>query len=579
MKRRVRLTDIRRRLELLLKAHYARTFEIVEDRTPPTKWWERLFADVRHPSRSPEPVAIVSSEAIVLPPEIVETPGAPTPEERYRILAIAAAEREVRGTLATHATLETRFERELFWVREHAAIDAAIAERFPTLAPAIELARKRILAKRPSQNALTPVEALVEREIVSTLTSPLSVASGSSVSSAWAVQSRTEAQTGGFTGTAPVGHWGACPQAPIARPPSNPASAFFTDGRGEIETDTETDDESSFVDEQQAAREDSESRVATDDDPDRASLAPGSAADIRRARIRRTGTPYKYPEWNHRKHLHLPDAVTVWASTGPSAASDDSASAAASSRRLREQFQRLRAHRESRRRQFSGDALDLPAVVDGLIDRRMGRTPDERVYEETRVNRPSLAIAVLVDVSGSTGNPLADGQRIIDLERDALRMAHDGLEAVGDPYALFAFSSLGAADVQVLTLKGFWERGSVAPARIAAIQPDQNTRLGAAVRHVSRVLAEQPTAHQLLLVITDGRPSDVAYDEEFGVADTRRAILDARNRGITVFGLAIDPEEHGYLAELFGDSGYVWVRDPHALGRQLLKSISMMLRS
>jgi nitric oxide reductase NorD protein len=68
------------------------------------------------------------------------------------------------------------------------------------------------------------------------------------------------------------------------------------------------------------------------------------------------------------------------------------------------------------------------------------------------------------------------------------------------------------------------------------------------------------------------------YHEDYAVADTRRAILDARNRGTTVFGLAIDFEDHEYLAEIFGETGYVYVRDPHSLGRQLVRSIASMLR-
>ena len=137
---------------------------------------------------------------------------------------------------------------------------------------------------------------------------------------------------------------------------------------------------------------------------------------------------------------------------------------------------------------------------------------------------------------------------------------------------------LGAQDVQVFTIKGFQERGAVAPARIQALQPDQNTRLGAAIRHVARVLSSQRAGHQLLLVITDGRPNDMAYHERYAVADSRRAVLDAQNRGATVFALAIDFEDHEYLDEIFGPAGYVWVRNPHALGRQLLRSIASMLR-
>lgn len=69
------------------------------------------------------------------------------------------------------------------------------------------------------------------------------------------------------------------------------------------------------------------------------------------------------------------------------------------------------------------------------------------------------------------------------------------------------------------------------------------------------------------------------HDEEYAVADTRRAVLDAGNQGTTVFGLAIDFEDDEYLAEIFGESGYVYVRDPHALGRQLVRSIASMLRA
>jgi nitric oxide reductase NorD protein len=277
----------------------------------------------------------------------------------------------------------------------------------------------------------------------------------------------------------------------------------------------------------------------------------------------------------------MPDAVTVWADVAASSDDDaeDGREVLALSRRLRSQFEQLRVQRETNRRRFSGDALDLSALTDALVDRRMGRTPDERVYEDTRSNRRTLAIAVLVDVSGSTATQLDDGARIIDLEKQALLVAHEALDAVGDPYALYAFAGLGAHDVQVFSIKAFDEHGPVGARRIHALQPDQNTRLGAAVRHVAQVLGAQPAANQLLLVITDGRPNDVSYHEEYAVADSRRAILDARNRGTTVFGLAIDFEDHRYLAEIFGPSGYVYVRDPHSLGKQILRSIAGMLRA
>lgn len=589
-KRRVELVTVRRRLELLLKAHYGRDFTIVADRTAPHKWWERFFADVRSPVRSPEPVALVDVDRVVLPPRLTESIDASPAGERYRLLAMAAAERLTRGSLLAHAQAATPLERELFWVREGVQVDATIARRVPRLAAAIRRARQRLIMSRPKAATLTArereLELLVQRALRADPSAvPSEFAGGDTAddSLAWA-RAGAESMASlpyGFGGTAPVGHWGVAPREAVTHPDANPMMLPGNVTTGSVESTTSGDDGS--ADEESPDPDGtSPSESMTDDGRQSAVTAGvGDTYDSNRRYPRRGGTPYRYAEWDGDKHRYVPDAVTVWTEVAPSAIDGGEmlAESAVVARRLRRQFEQLRVQRFTSRRQFSGDALDFAALTDMLVDLRMGRTPDERVYERAHTNRRPLAIGVLVDISGSTGNQLEDGARIIDLEKQALLMAHDALEAVGDPYAMFAFAGLGAHDVQVWSLKNFNERGNVARARVRALQPDQNTRLGAAIRHVTRVLSAQPASHQLLLVITDGRPNDMGYHEEYAVADTRRAVLDARNQGTNVFSLAIDFEDHEYLAEIFGDAGYVYVRDPHALGRQLVRSIAAMLRS
>jgi nitric oxide reductase NorD protein len=586
---RVELVTVRRRLELLLKALYGRDFTIVADRTPGARWWERFFSDVRSPARSPEPVPPVDARQVVLPMRLRATEGGSSAGERYRILALAAAERIIRGSVDTHGRLATALERELFWVREGALIDAAIAERSPALRPAITRARARVSSSRPAPKSLTERERAVEQLVQQVLRAdplcvPAHFGGGASAeeSLSWA-RAQAEAMASlppAFGGTAPVAHWGACPREPVARADPNPMMMPGSSTMGSFESRAPGDD--GTADDQSSDSEGPTPSSVTDAGAREAPTAGiGDAYDSNRRYPRRRGTPHKYPEWDDDRHRYVPEAVTVWTEAAPSApeGTETIAESAVVSRRLRSQFEQLRVQRQTSRRQFSGDALDLAALTDALVDRRMGRIPDERVYERTQANRRALAIGVLADVSGSTSNQLEDGARIIDLEKQALLMAHDALDAVGDPYAMFAFASLGAHDVQVLSLKEFNERGSVARPRIHGLQPDQNTRLGAAIRHVTRVLSAQPATSQLLLVVTDGRPSDMNYHEEYAVADTRRAVLDARNQGTAVFGLAIDFEDHAYLAELFGASGYVYVRDPHSLGRQLVRSIASMLRA
>ena len=589
-KRWVELVTVRRRLELLLKAHYGRDFVIVADRTPPVKWWERFFSDVRSPARSREPVVRVDVDRIVLPSRLTESTEASTAGDRYRLLAMAAAERIVRGSLHTHAHAATPLERELLWVREGVHVDASIVRRMPRLTAAIERARRRLIASRPSLSALTPrereLELLIQRALradPSKVPSELGGGDSADDSLAWA-RARADAMAPlpyGFGGTAPVGHWGIAPRDPVTHRDPNPMVLLSNMMTGSMESTTPGDE--GTADEQSADPEGAAPSDSMSDEGRQSAMTAGvgDSYDSNRRYPRRGGTPHRYAEWDGDKHRYVPDAVTVWTDIAPSATDggETLAERAMIARRLRSQFEQLRVQRQTSRRQFSGDALDFAALTDMLVDLRMGRTPDERVYERAHTNRRALAIGVLVDISGSTGNQLEDGARIIDLEKQALFMAYDALEAVGDPYAMFAFAGLGAHDVQVWSLKNFDERGSVAPARVRALQPDQNTRLGAAIRHVTRVLSAQPSSHQLLLVITDGRPNDMGYHEDYAVADTRRAVLDARNHGTNVFSLAIDFEDHEYLAEIFGDAGYVYVRDPHALGRQLVRSIAAMLRS
>jgi nitric oxide reductase NorD protein len=582
---RVELASVRRRLELLLKALHARDFTIVADDTPAQRWFEKYFSDLRDPSRSPEPVPRVDVTCIVLPPFLPVSDVGATGAERYRLLAIAAAERLTRGTLDAHAELQAPFERELFWVREGALIDTAIVQRMPALSPLVGRARERLLAARPDLARLTPPERVVEEHVQAALRMPpeqvpATFAAGESVHDSvdWAraIAASVASLPHGFAGTAPVGHWGLCPHDPLPRPaPNSMTLPGIFDGGVEIETRDET----------AAQRADPEGTAASQEPDDTgredaAGAGIGDAYDSNRRYPRRRGTPHRYAEWDDRRHRYVPDAVTVWteAASSGAEASVGEQPVVSMSRQLRRQFEQLRVQRTVTRRQFSGDALDFAALTDALVDLRMGRTPDERVYREERTNRHTLAIGVLADISGSTATPLSDGARVIDVERQALLMAHEALEALGDPYALFAFAGLGAHDVQVFSIKAFDERGRGAPGRIHALQPDQNTRLGAAIRHVSQVLGAQSATHQLLLVMTDGRPNDVGYHEEHAVADSRRAVLDARNRGTAVFGLAIDFEDHAYLAQIFGASGYVYVRDPHALGRQLLRSIASLVR-
>ena len=65
----------------------------------------------------------------------------------------------------------------------------------------------------------------------------------------------------------------------------------------------------------------------------------------------------------------------------------------------------------------------------------------------------AVAIALLVDVSGSTDSWVSGESRVIDVEKEALLVVCAALEALGDPFAVLAFSGEGPEAVRILPLK------------------------------------------------------------------------------------------------------------------------------
>ena len=156
---------------------------------------------------------------------------------------------------------------------------------------------------------------------------------------------------------------------------------------------------------------------------------------------------------------------------------------------VRSRFERLRPRPIRFFRQIDGPDVDVAAYVSAAADQRAGVAMDGRLYMAMRAARRELAVALLVDTSASTDGWVSANRRIVDVEKEALLVVCEALDALGDPYGLFSFSGEGAARVEVRRLKAFDERSSaLVRRRLAALDSDGYTRLGASLRHVTAAL-------------------------------------------------------------------------------------------
>jgi len=288
------------------------------------------------------------------------------------------------------------------------------------------------------------------------------------------------------------------------------------------------------------------------------------------------------PEWNWKKQIMQPDYCRLQEMTASDASECElPPSLRRTATRLRRQFQALAPTRHWLKAQPDGEEADLDAWVQLAADRASGmRTGDHGLYRAQVNQQRDLACLLLADLSLSTDAYVSDHARAIDVIRDSLLLFSEALVATGDRFAMYGFSSLRRSNVRFHRLKGFDERyDSMARGRIAAIKPGYYTRMGAAIRYASTLLAQQKNRQRLLLLLTDGKPNDLdQYEGRYGIEDTRVALLEARRQGLRPFCVTIDSEASDYLPHLFGVGGYVVIRKPEELPKELPLLYAQMTR-
>lgn len=248
---------------------------------------------------------------------------------------------------------------------------------------------------------------------------------------------------------------------------------------------------------------------------------------------------------------------------------------------IRHQFQLMKPENLTRiTNELDGEDYDLNAVVDFFIDRRADGQQSERIYTKRLRRRRDVAVSFLLDQSSSTARTIGrhplqpythPGRRIIEIEKEGLVLMSEALEAVGDVYAINGFTSEGRRNVKFYVLKDFQEHYSdEVMRRIGGITYQNNTRLGAAIRHASAKLERQEARTRLLIVLSDGRPYDHDYgDARYAREDTREALRQAKIAGITPFCITIDRESESELKDLYGEIGYTIIDDVLTLPERL----------
>ncbi|MEZ4362007.1 MAG: VWA domain-containing protein [Kofleriaceae bacterium] len=241
---------------------------------------------------------------------------------------------------------------------------------------------------------------------------------------------------------------------------------------------------------------------------------------------------------------------------------------------LAERLWRLLAQPRRRGGQPDGPEVDLDAITLRHGDLRHGTTGPDKLYVAQPRHAPDLAVALLLDRSLSSDAWVAN-QRVLDAGVDALIALGSALPPQIARTSVVAFSSHTRHDCRLAILKAFDAPWTAAERRLAALVPEGYTRIGPALRHTTRLLDREPARRKLLVLLSDGKPTDYdPYEGRHGVADVRQSVAEAARAGVFTFAVALDRGARAHLPRMFGPGGFAVVTRP----RELVLAVGHLVR-
>lgn len=269
-----------------------------------------------------------------------------------------------------------------------------------------------------------------------------------------------------------------------------------------------------------------------------------------------------YPEWDYKKQDLKPRHCRLYPSVPEKAGDGESWKRALQEKYSAElltweqRWLGIVNERRWKNRKWDGEQLDVDAYIRYVSDVRSSGQGDARVFARREPGERNISTVILLDQSFSTDS-YVDGRRVLDVCLESIGLSGILLGKLGDPVAVAGTWSETRSHCYFQNYKSFTSPWSDFFAHAPEVEPQGYTRLGPAIRHASQLLWGSGARTKLLILLTDGKPTDFdRYEGRYGMEDIYHSILEAKQKGVEVKAMAVEKDAKHYFPRLFGTRNY-----------------------
>lgn len=211
-------------------------------------------------------------------------------------------------------------------------------------------------------------------------------------------------------------------------------------------------------------------------------------------------------------------------------------------------------------RKIEGNELDLDNLV-RLAPHLKTISGSPPIYQKKESLELDAHLSIVIDISYSTDTWLNE-QKIIDIIKNSLIVFGESIKSIIPNLSIGLAYSETHSNITYLPLLEFETAWNQVYSKLHEFKPRQYTRLGPPIRHATQILNSVQSKKPILIVVTDGKPTDLdPYEGRYGQEDVKKSLQEALNLGISPLLVGVTDLAPYSLAKILHNS--VTIRDPH----------------